>query len=112
MPFDGDATTIEALDRLRYGRAQIAAGKWCRNMYSDNRGRRCAVGWIDMEPVVTELQFKQALALQALYAALPPSAKHYSIWPVRCITHYNDRYTRRDVLALYDRAIAALDVVW
>jgi hypothetical protein len=106
LPFDGDATIIEALELLRYGRAQIAAGKWCQGNYSDDAGNRCAVGWI----ITTDpLQFSESLALQELYAALPPTAQQLHIWPTPCVIHYNDTHTRKSVLALYDRAIAALD---
>jgi hypothetical protein len=106
LPFYGDATIIEALDKLRYARAQIAAGKWCQGCYSDDSGNRCAVGWI----ITTDpLQFSESLALQELHDALPARAKLIHIWLTRSITHYNDTHTRESVLALYDRAIAALD---
>jgi hypothetical protein len=105
MPFDGDATTIEAVEKLRYARAQIAAGRWCQGAYADDAGNRCAVGWIDVAAIS---RGGRSLALEALYAALPQAARR-GLWPVRCITHYNDTHTRSSVLALYDRAIAALD---
>jgi hypothetical protein len=104
LPFDGDATKVEALDKLRYGRAQIAAGRWCQGAYADHAGNRCAVGWI-----ADTMIMDRSPAARALYAALPPSAQACHIWPTRCITQYNDTHTRSSVLALFDRAIAALE---
>jgi len=110
LPFDGDATIIgmhiEAVDKLRYGHAQIAAGRWCQGGYSDAAGSRCAVGWID---VAAMPMGGRSLALEALYDALPPSAKKLSLWATRCITLYNDTHSRKSVLALYERAIAMLE---
>jgi len=114
MPFDGDTTIIEthiaALDTLRYGRAQIAAGRWFQGGYSDADGSRCAVSWIDEAPALPGYPSGfRGLALRALYDALPSTARRRSCWPTRCITAYNDSRTRESVLALYDRAIATLE---
>ena len=46
--------------------------------------------------------------LDALFAALPPGAKMTD--DVGAVSRYNDTHSHEDVLALFDRAIGAMEV--
>jgi hypothetical protein len=127
MPFDGENWKPQqkpyenlherSLERLRFSREQIAAGRWCQGDFEDGAGeKRCATGWLGWnEPA--DHRFVYAYALPFLWRALPPSARRTN-WEghrcqSRCMTHnvaaYNDHHTQKTVVKLFDRAIAALE---
>jgi len=99
------------LDAVRRSRDFIAGGRWCAGHLEDDQGNHCAVGWILWHEQHTSRGFIQYIALPYLWRALPKSAR-------KCrdassefgdLTTYNDSHTRRSVVRLFDRAIAAME---
>ena len=84
-------TTLEVLVAAR---ALIdTPDKWCQGSYEDYRYRHCTRG------ALWAIDQNDVLACRALYVAMPP--------PNDGLTTYNDTHSHAEVMALFDRAIAA-----
>lgn len=103
----------EVIEVLKMARERVRQG-WIRGLYHDTTGfffkthRYCAVGAIyEGIPVVSRWDIRGTggdarwRAVRALHAALPFDS------PFFAVETFNDNATYGDVLALYDRAIAA-----
>lgn len=104
MPFDG-VSGDPILAILLAGRTKIIEKGWCQGSASDVHGRVCAGYAINM--FSTEIRsIDEIRAANYLENAIPA----FSLATlVRCVSSYNDlpTTTHADILALYDRAIAA-----
>jgi hypothetical protein len=90
----------DVLDVLIAARAEVKKG-WGRFSYEDTHGAVCAQGALERVG-----SYGRSPAREALIDALPPEwihPKHRQI----SLMLFNDRHTQADVLALFDRAIAA-----
>ena len=92
----------QVADALREARKLIdEPEKWCKEQLRDGNGRHCALAATYDVPGVTVRTM--AMMHNALTRALPVE------W--RVLPYFNDDYatTWEDIMALYDRAIAAED---
>lgn len=111
MPFDSlPAVTkrvrnrASSLDALRKARIEVAKpGRWCRGVLVGIDGTRCAVGWL---MTIADCRTQRAGRLLAL--GLPPGEA--DIPPLHRVYRYNDTHTQEEVVGLFDRAIAALEL--
>ena len=88
---------------LKAARALIGSpSKWCKGSYHATGDRHCTLGAI----MVATPNFAERDAVrEALLAALPDDAKRRP----HALATYNDEHTHREVMALFDRAIAAAE---
>ncbi len=121
MPFDQQnfepMPSDPVLQQLIEGRARVASG-WCKGVLYDFDGRFCARGAVIVHNIIEKKQYSYGhndvgwRAEQALYAALPSEWNGDHDGP-HCsrdrIAYFNNATTttQADVLALFDRAIAA-----
>mgnify|MGYP001604621475 CR=1 FL=1 len=83
---------------LRDAKALIdTPAKWTKGVYTDDKGRRCALGALQS---VTASEAGRRRAGRELERALPAWGS---------VTHYNDHHSHADVMALFDRAIEATE---
>jgi hypothetical protein len=90
----------EVLDVLIAARAEVEKG-WCKFSFEDDGGRVCAQGALDRVGAYGRTPVRDALidALPPDY--VPPKFRNIGLML------FNDTHTQADVLALFDRAIAA-----
>jgi hypothetical protein len=86
---------MDTLEVLIAARAEVEKG-WCRIQLEDDDGNVCAAG--ALQRVAANGDYRSALF--ALRDLLPA-------WTHGAIGIFNDSKTKADVLALFDRAIAA-----
>jgi sugar phosphate isomerase/epimerase len=99
-------SSMETLDVLIAARAEVEAG-WCKKVAVDHHGNVCAVGAIDTALGVPKVTRTYAIGGVATRAAR--TALRDALPAVLNVPHFNDdpQTTKADVIALFDRAIAA-----
>lgn len=108
MPFDSlpveRPLTQADLDLavLRRARCEVAKPRaWCQGTYSSDGGARCAAGWL-----MYLGHWRSAKATALLVRGLPRDDNEA---PWTQVYNYNDTHTQKEVVALFDRAIASLE---
>jgi hypothetical protein len=91
---------MDTLEVLIAARAEVEKG-WCKYSLEDPDGNVCAHGALERVG-----SYGRSHAREALIDALPPEHVHPRHRNISLML-FNDGHTQADVLALFDRAIAA-----
>lgn len=108
MPFDDAGFTQRQinLEILRAARDRVSVrGSWCQGMFYDGSGAHCAIGWLRaVAPPRERERVTHILATEVLMPILSRGG-----W--QNVEEWNDEPSRRrrDVVRLFDRAIARLE---